>query len=99
HPRHPHSFPTRRSSDLERAPRELAHLANLALPGQKDQDIARALAPQLLDGRDDRVFEWFLVVGLTGLEPAVAHVHRIKPSGHFRSEEHTSELQSPGHLV
>src|SRR5439155_19998679 len=34
-----------------------------------------------------------------GVEPRHRSAHRIGPAAHERSEEHTSELQSRGHLV
>src|SRR5205823_14915952 len=98
-PRPPHSFPTRRSSDL----------GNL-VAGQRSPD-----APDLFDGADVMVRarvenQRVAVVPLEGNSIAVVpgddgmghdltmYVSTQMPHG-FRSEEHTSELQSLAYLV
>src|SRR5207248_11007892 len=78
HP-HLHSFPTRRSSDLQLLERQPAHLGRLALADCAAVHRAQEIIQQSLPGR--RVVEH------------VADERRL------RSEEHTSELQSPYDLV
>src|SRR5207244_12135991 len=83
--RHLHSFPTRRSSDLG---------GRLGLP--------RARAPLGSHGHSG-----LRASVIPGLAPGVSRLpdlgfllHRFFLSSHAsRSEEHTSELQSPDHLV
>src|SRR5690348_17594432 len=79
-PRHLHSFPTRRSSDLlsALAKERAAALARLQEP-DKSGVVCRAIG-----GRNDQLGKRLADRLLAG--PA-------------RSEEHTSELQSPVHLV
>src|SRR5207244_5753000 len=88
--RHHHSFPTRRSSDL------MLGIADVVKASAEDVEW-------LLPGRalEEVATEWLetgpaLVVITMGSEGVVA-VGR--GSGIVRSEEHTSELQSPDHLV
>src|SRR5439155_22427984 len=72
-----HSFPTRRSSDLD--PHELAE--------KRDQAFSRRVA--LLTA------VYAVVLAIAGLGGKYDRVD----GGQERSEEHTSELQSRGHLV
>src|SRR5207248_8312009 len=96
HTRHPHSFPTRRSSDLADGNPDIgAHVSGtkagtwsfgpLGVVGQSDKEAG-------VFGQGVRSPEAAGVVGLGS------------PGGRFaapnkRSEEHTSELQSPYDLV
>src|SRR5262245_64027236 len=83
HPRHLHSFPTRRSSDLAAA---------RALGG--DAALVGSLAWS--DAAMGWIGEWRLDAG------GRSHGWRISGvtfDDAFRSEEHTSELQSLRHLV
>src|SRR5207244_12201546 len=90
------SFPTRRSSDLADLRAEQAECAlpllrarGPALPGQGPRDVVIGVSPAV--GRD----VWRCLSGL-----AVTEVLREMLAGlEERSEEHTSELQSPDHLV
>src|SRR5207253_9166180 len=88
HHRHLHSFPTRRSSDL------------IEDFGFEFQDIAGPnwLRPaKFVHGQTDRAADWF---EFSRHEKTHAHGCRVPSAcGKFRSEEHTSELQSRGHLV
>src|SRR5207244_10064801 len=94
---HPHPFPTRRSSDL--AAKAGARATSLDLSGKNLDWGKRNFALNQLDPaghefiRGD-VFDWLRRFGkkrrqfdLILLDPPT------------RSEEHTSELQSPDHLV
>src|SRR5207244_11578300 len=81
-----HSFPTRRSSDL---------LGDAAFDPDRDAVLARA--------REAGVGH-VVVIGGTLAESeraaALAQAHPgLSATCHRRSEEHTSELQSPDHLV
>src|SRR5207244_8994998 len=97
--RQPHSFPTRRSSDLvahgwrqisardlgHREPPSMAALASVVSP-QQAEEVAQVLHEQLgnLKSRE--------VAAAVVLDP-------VTDVWVPRSEEHTSELQSPDHLV
>src|SRR5439155_22085322 len=85
-PRCLHSFPTRRSSDLE------AVVTGCAVGG-----VARVGSPPMITVR---VFRDGVADGGT-IEPDAIAECLAKDDAFvwFRSEEHTSELQSRGHLV
>src|SRR5438477_617866 len=81
----PASDERRISGSVKRGrPVVLAHvlggLADLALAGQEDQRIARALAPELVDGITDRVVEAVLA---TLLERPPALLDRVQPARHM----------------
>ena len=69
----------------ERAPQQVAGLADLALARQEHEDVAGPLAPQLLGRVDDRLLERLLVVGLlvAAGDRAVADVDRIQAPRHL----------------
>src|SRR5207253_9487305 len=72
-----HSFPTRRSSDLQ----WVIYIYNLpAPPADKDYQL------------------WYLTSDQNKVSAAVFRTD-AQGRGELRSEEHTSELQSRGHLV
>src|SRR5207253_10010500 len=79
------TFPTRRSSDLCGRQAPLAE----EIPEAIAQMEGRGHDPQDVEAQIIRVPQYMLHVGKRGL--AVGH--------EARSEEHTSELQSRGHLV
>src|SRR5207244_7727869 len=87
-----HSFPTRRSSDL--AERRLEEMANLA--GEASAAVATRVR-----------MAFVLFLGGTRRLTQFASTSRPRDKTEFdydrlpvdRSEEHTSELQSPDHLV
>src|SRR5207244_12272705 len=98
HNLHVHSFPTRRSSDLDRAPQEHQDLIafiesvrdkfNLNLVWFRNGDEVINYLNKGMDRKRQTVagFEYF--------------GHSNRACFMFdRSEEHTSELQSPDHLV
>ncbi len=72
-----HRKPRVERQDLDGAPRtggargsrrsSSAGLADLALAGQEDEDVARPLAPEVLGRVDDRILELLLVVGLVSV--------------------------------
>src|SRR5207253_10432738 len=91
HHRHLHSFPTRRSSDLP------AHTAR--------NKLLNAIGPALADDAG-HLSTWFLHDPDPWSGNRIPHgeLRRIARCVHERreverSEEHTSELQSRGHLV
>src|SRR5205823_8442390 len=97
--RHPHSFPTRRSSDLK--PRQSTRGEGRVA---RVQQVHGRLADESCDERVDRILVDLLwrahLSDLPALHDhdAVAKAHRL----HLivcRSEEHTSELQSLAYLV
>src|SRR5207244_4761660 len=81
----PHSFPTRRSSDLART-------APAALCARPRRDARLARPPRRSRTKWRAHLFW-----------PRPRILANRPSGaanaHLRSEEHTSELQSPDHLV
>src|SRR5207253_9084115 len=92
-----HSFPTRRSSDLELA--EAGYEALKTLPYYNHffkttnpwtVELAAKLARLLPNGHEHILF------ANSGSE---ANDSALKLIRYYRSEEHTSELQSRGHLV
>src|SRR5207253_6328503 len=91
HSDHPylHSFPTRRSSDLRYTSCSPLHHK---LPGRRAP--RRRPHPQNERGKDARK-------GLVSAQVLLCAWLRLARAGawHSRSEEHTSELQSRGHLV
>src|SRR5205823_14137261 len=90
--RDPHSFPTRRSSDLA-----LAESVN-ARERQLVHGVAELLVPFFLVGIGMRVdlaiFHNWQLLALSGLVLFAAVISKF-----IRSEEHTSELQSLAYLV
>src|SRR5207248_4608611 len=92
-----HSFPTRRSSDLtfrDRAVDLVTGAARLRAADKARKPRAREDEREGVPSRDERV-----AGGKRrpcGEDPRVVFVvHIERPGGHPRSEEHTSELQSP----
>src|SRR5207244_6639348 len=95
-PPHPHSFPTRRSSDL---PHGIYYCS---------QDVVTAFCSRSDDGgvTFGPGIPIYTFAQVNGVDVPIApgtcgglHGHvRVSPDG-TRSEEHTSELQSPDHLV
>src|SRR5207248_11553441 len=80
-----YSFPTRRSSDLA---------AELVEPARLHRhDPVRALDPHLA-ARHDR-----LALREGAVETSVEILVALRARGHVRSEEHTTELQSPYDIV
>src|SRR5439155_15857596 len=90
------SFPTRRSSDLRRRTGEVDHHA---LYSEDDAVAGERVSPRFQLRRADlRAHE----VHATHAAPVGApelEAWRYPLPGDSRSEEHTSELQSRGHLV
>src|SRR5207248_6926425 len=85
-PRHLHSFPTRRSSDLEAsAARIIGPMARLA--------TAQATTPGC------RISRGQAGLGFLRRKPSRVRLPTVSNGGKTRSEEHTSELQSPYDLV
>src|SRR5205807_7323505 len=84
-----HSFPTRRSSDLKRALFVSKQLAFEQACGDRSavafHERVRASGTQIVERASDQLLPR---TGLTADEHS-----------HIRSEEHTSELQSPCNLV
>src|SRR5205814_7357124 len=98
-PRDPHSFPTRRSSDL---------LSNLVATGQLrmgdwirvDCDAQLQRLNFYKDAEEVAAEEMAAIASAsTGELAAVAAAPACAESSPARSEEHTSELQSLRHLV
>src|SRR5207253_4281691 len=98
-PRHPHPFPTRRSSDLTEGARPKVAFV---VPGQGAQwtgmgrelmarEPAFRAALERCDAAARKWIDWS-IAGQLALDPGA-------PGYQLRSEEHTSELQSRGHLV
>src|SRR5207248_9266222 len=79
HSQDPHSFPTRRSSDLVSTDTSEQRQQGLAAPGQDYYRLDETLSDDEREIRD--------------------RVHQFADREVVRSEEHTSELQSPYDLV
>src|SRR5207244_7777263 len=98
HPPPPHPFPTRRSSDLlvghqDRAPTLGGDRVRAAWP-------AKAAATPALVRTQDRGVDVAEAIDLQRIQDADIHVPELREvASGVRSEEHTSELQSPDHLV
>src|SRR5207244_13181080 len=94
----PHSFPTRRSSDLRLAQdqtgRPSYHELNAIV--SEIAEALRQLAPRRIDV-STRLAEGSFAVFLDAVE--LRRVLLNLALSMVRSEEHTSELQSPDHLV
>src|SRR5207244_13556730 len=86
---HFNSSPTRRSSDL--VPVRMGTMARIDPGGRKPNRLIHEMSPYLIQHAHNPV-DWY-PWGPEALERAKAD---DKP---IRSEEHTSELQSPDHLV
>src|SRR5205823_14723233 len=95
HPQHPPSFPTRRSSDLERPPpaseasQNITDRPDATALGKDEQRDRCTDADTALDGADGRLQRH-------GMGDELSHLRHQWP---VRSEEHTSELQSLAYLV
>src|SRR5207244_11864026 len=92
-PRHLHSFPTRRSSDLQkfhRINRALKTVSNFVLGSMQSRP------PHHLGGVHRRGATYSSHRAPSTYHEARAGLGRLWVG---RSEEHTSELQSPDHLV
>src|SRR5207244_10956625 len=89
-----HSFPTRRSSDLE---------GNLTYRTdgirEKVPDVFVEVSPELAEERGIQSGTWVQLVSRYGQVRVRALVTDRVQGRELRSEEHTSELQSPDHLV
>src|SRR5207244_13115857 len=85
--RHPHSFPTRRSSDLFLTHERLSGQSLEGLPVERAKCIELSANGLRMAGYRRASAGDFLELSF-----------RL-PEGPTRSEEHTSELQSPDHLV
>src|SRR5207244_11071423 len=96
--RHPHSFPTRRSSDLlDLVLAGATPALTDARPASGDWSAREKLAHL---ARHATVFLERLARILTEDSPRVGRYRaEDDPDWPRRSEEHTSELQSPDHLV
>src|SRR5207253_11406390 len=84
------SFPTRRSSDLDVNPGSQVSVSQPSLAGLQAALAAGTLSSAALTG--------FYLQRIERLNPALHAVITVNPNAP-RSEEHTSELQSRGHLV
>src|SRR5439155_19815106 len=98
-PPHLHSFPTRRSSDLcllrpIRLPAALVSLLQVTLGNGLIPRVRRVADGQL--PRSDKPCQ---VGQIVDLQCPRHHVSELEKAYERRSEEHTSELQSRGHLV
>ena len=73
---------------------DLGGVADLALPGQEDEDVAGSLEDELLARRDDRLG----LVAVAGVRPVrvddggVAHLHRVRAA---RDLDHGRVVEVP----
>src|SRR5206468_10312929 len=96
--RDPHSFPTRRSSDLLRSARPVKAIALSGFGSEKDVRACKEA------GFDEHLTKPVALETLTRtIESLMAHAEaatkRLVTPRRGRSEEHTSELQSRSDLV
>src|SRR5207244_8407028 len=91
-----HSFPTRRSSDLQEFPGDSYLLAAESKLAEILKDNVRA-EKALAKAFDANPRNEIVAVRLARQFEGSGQLERA--SGILRSEEHTSELQSPDHLV
>src|SRR5437899_550945 len=97
-PRHLHSFPTRRSSDLLGDSRDPSP-SIWALARFPFGELPPALLRELEVAKKCLVVEEHVAAGGAGEALAAAMLGTLHTPVRFRSEEHTSELQSLRHLV
>src|SRR5439155_13108024 len=90
-----HSFPTRRSSDLNLKMHELRYAVRILVRNPGFTTIA-ALALAVGIGANTAIFS---IVNVTLMRPLPYRNAERLVMIWDRSEEHTSELQSRGHLV
>ena len=66
----------------ERSTQHVGGLADLALAGQEDEDVARTFAPQVFGRRCNRLLELLFVVGflVARVERPVTDLDRIRPA-------------------
>ena len=74
-------------------PQQVPRFPDLAFTGQEHEDVARPLAPQDLDGVDDRLFQLLLVIRLV-LRIAVGRDSALpeRPIAHFDREHAAGDL-------
>src|SRR5205823_12591026 len=98
HPDHRdlHSFPTRRSSDLDGVKRKMIRAAGVAHAQRVHAEIVERFHPGLKDGLNSGIF---LHEDTPDLARAIVYVEIDGDRLLLRSEEHTSELQSLAYLV
>src|SRR3546814_5116693 len=94
----PHSFPTRRSSGLPRAPtpaKRIAAIRTLSAAGVPTAVMAAPMIPALNDSEMERILAAAAGAGATSAGYVLLRLPlEIKDLFQERSEEHTSELQS-----
>src|SRR5205823_7891495 len=93
--RDPHSFPTRRSSDLDRF--DYPQTVIRYLPGGEAK--AQQLASYLVAPPKIEVTNYIVSADVVLIVGADWQGTRSTPASTLRSEEHTSELQSLAYLV
>src|SRR5207244_11418543 len=98
HPPPPHPFPTRRSSDLTPAIPAASYDLTMrrttaAPPKPVSQSAMTGIPTESFITRAARRCSVIVITPVSGI-PKEAEIPKLE-----RSEEHTSELQSPDHLV
>src|SRR5205823_14471094 len=97
HPQDPHSFPTRRSSDLS------AHKVHVTInlaPGASERDLQLPVWNALYQVRDfSQYVNWVKAKNREGTALPIRLLDKSRWRVSGRSEEHTSELQSLAYLV
>src|SRR5205085_12168605 len=98
HPRAPHSFPTRRSSDLELVCNAVVSFLHATHPAMEQQKRAAGQTGLPADETVDGLEEF---IPPPSYKDVIAKEMATNgsPSPTVRSEEHTSELQSQSNLV
>src|SRR5207302_9020791 len=98
-PRHLHSFPTRRSSDLAEPDPQLAPTAS-STTNRSSSHMFRFLGKKLALGATAALLAATVAAGtIAAHEGKVTEFDMLPSAGAKRSEEHTSELQSRENLV
>ena len=79
---------------------QVGRLADFALAGQEDEDVAGAVARTFIDRVDDRIFEFGFVVVFFLRQRPVPELDRVHPARDFdHRRRHAVVLEVPGEPI